>query len=407
MSKFSIAAIVFATLLSGSGEPRLPNNTGGGSARGLAANVGDTATPKPLPAAEIAARLGLAHRVLTSAWNAGFPRTVTWDPRNVVDNGAGGVALLLSKSPERGQRPYRGGEFQTQDFATVWGRVEWQARLPAGISGSVAAMFLFKDPFSAKTDREFDLEYVPGDPKVHHAHGTMQMTLHMKRHTGSGDREAASYRIKVPARCIEGFCGWAIEFQPKSVVFQIRLDPRGGWETVGRFTHHAGWDPAAGWAYDGAVNGKALNFSTDEIWSEQPVKAFTSYWCTNDLAGWLGALDESELTIGATQFQLKWMVLRAFDTLPPFAPNDWTVGAKGALTVASVPFYGLHPTGVEYRVDGGDWVGLDASADGAYALPQEALPGQSVEIRSVARGPAFADSGYEIVSAPSDRKIVP
>ena len=229
MSKTSIAAIVFATQLSGSGEPMLPNSTGSGSALGLAENVGDTASLRPLPAAEIAARLGLEHRVLVSTWNAGFPRTVNWDPRNVVDDGAGGVALLLSMSQGRGERPYRGGEFQTQDYAAVWGRVEWQARLPAGISGSVAGMFLFKDPFSAKTDREFDLEYVPGDPKVHHAHGTMQMSLHMRRHTGSGDREVASYRIKVPARCIEGFCGWAIEFQPKSVVFQMRLDHLGGW----------------------------------------------------------------------------------------------------------------------------------------------------------------------------------
>ena len=155
------------------------------------------------------------------------------------------------------------------------------------------------------------------------------------------------------------------------------------------------------------MNGSALNFSTDEIWSEQPVKAFTSYWCTNHLAGWLGALDESELIGDAPKFQVKSMVALAYDSLTPFASNDWRIGAKGTLTIASVPVDRLHPTDIEYRLDGGDWVGLNASALGTYALSQQALSGQAIEIRSVARGPAFADSGYEIVSVPSDRKIVP
>jgi len=123
---------------------------------------------KPLHGAEIAERLGLGGGVLVSTWEAGFPKTVTWRPENVVDDGEGGVALRLSISPDPAPRPYLGAEFQAKGYAAVWGRVEWRGRLPAGIPGSVVGMFLYKTPFTAGTDRELDLEYVPGDPKVAH-----------------------------------------------------------------------------------------------------------------------------------------------------------------------------------------------------------------------------------------------
>ena len=382
-----------------------------GSSQGETSNaksdVENTWQYKPLRAAEIAKRLGMNHSVLVSTWDAGFPNTLTWDPENVVDDGAGGVALRLSMPQISGARPFRGGEFQIKEYSTVWGRVEWQVRLPVGIPGSVAAMFLYKNPYSAKTDRELDLEYVPGDPKVAHEYGTMQMTLHMKRHDGSGGKEKQSYRINLPARCVEAICGWAIEFQPDSVIFQISLNRGGGWETIGRFTHSAGWDLTAGTKYDGAIKGMSRDFSSDEIWSEHPVTSFVSYWFTNDQTSWLGALDETDLIGELPQFDIKSMTPVAYDTLSPFRPRDWSVAANGKISIARIPNDGLRLTEIQYRIDIGEWHSLDGSTLGSYAVSQRPVAGQSIEIRGVARGPAYAESGYEIVSDRSDTKIIP
>lgn len=356
---------------------------------------------------EIARRLELDRRVLVSTWPAGFPDTLAWSADHVVDDGEGGVALRLTRAPEDHPRRYIGGEIQSRGYRPVWGRTEWRARLPRGLSGSAAAMFLYKSPHKVETEREFDFEYVPGSPSTSHPFGVMQMTLHMKRHDGQGEKEYRSYRIETPPRCVEAICGWAIEFQPTHVLFQLDLQDDGGWETIARFDHGDGWDQAAGSAYNGKPTRPRNDFSSDEIWSEQPVNAFASYWATDNRRSWLGDLDEEGLADHAPPFVIKSMKLENYDRLSPFEEGDWSVAPGGEITIRSTPDDALELTGIEYRIDGGPWSTLGAKAPGIHAPIQTPRPGDMVEIRGVARGPAFAFSGHEVASPPSAPKRMP
>jgi hypothetical protein len=370
-----------------------------------AASVAETGSMR-LSAEEVSKRLGIGSRVLISTWNAGFPSTMAWRDDHVIAAETGGVALRLSRAPEGAERPFQGGEYQTSDYSAVWGRVEWQARLPKAPSGSVAAMFLYMKPFDAKALRELDFEYVPGDPTVDHALGTMQMALHMKRHDGTGEKEVSAYRIEMPERCVEQVCGWAIEFQPKYVTFQMHLNQGGEWETIGAFEHGAGWDPTTGQAWGGSLMSSTRNFSSDDVWSEQTMNAFVSYWATNDSVGWLGRLDEKALRTGIPDFVLKSITPTAYDSLSDFQESDWSLNGEGLISIHGMPEDGLAATAIEYRLDGGDWRALGPAEPGQYAL-EEVAPGQMVEIRTVARGPAFEDSRYEIVSGPSEARPFP
>ena len=355
----------------------------------------------PLSAAEVAGRLGL-EEVMPSDWDAGFPETVAWRPDLIRADGADGVALEIATAPPGAPRPFLGSEFQTRGYEAVWGRVEWRARLPRAPSGSVAAMFLYKTPHDAPGNRELDLEYLPGDPKVDHPLGSMQMALHMAPEDGR--REHTEYRVDVPESCVDAICGWAVEFQPRYVEFQLQERPEDRWRTVARFTHGAGWDPSAGARLGGRVAGEAANFSGPDIWSEQAMKAFASYWASNDLAGWIGPLDEAALARGPDPFILEAMTLANYDRLPAPGGGDWRLTADGAIAVTSLPESDLEPTGIEYRVDGGAWRQLGPAASGVYPLLEPVGRESSIEIRTVARGPAFAESGHEVVSPPSVSK---